>query len=626
MRSMKRSPYRSALLGGSLARSTIRSKRLASIAVACCLVGANLSVSAHSLTHRQEYASLIRSSHEAFDVEKGFGEILDRYTGQLSMEVVDVSLPGAGPTVEFRRRLEVNAFDPKAYYFNQYPAAQWDIAVPYIHGIYGSTEVRPGGPGSPFTCSSVAYYHKPPAIRGIQGHEYWSGIHLYVPGQGSTPLLLRSSDNPGPIGYQYVTSNDFHLTCSGHVDNASGTGYKAVDSSGTTYYFEWLGAYKAVIAMRPATPYEALYQGRQNFSAPREEVRLYPTKIIDRFGNWVTYKWTGGQLTEILASDQRSIVMHYIEGRLDRVVAGTRQWAFEYANVGNATNPFYVLTRVVNPDQSDWRFSVYQGWYAEFSYYDRSIDPNTTCNANGYWCTGRFVMDKLARCAWMRRRLNSVHEFSVTAPSGVTASYAFRAVRHPRTDVPYRCMDHGGDRPDWYSSYLEEPMYFDTESLVRKVVSGAGVPSLTWTYDYEEGPAPKFRDATLDTASTKTVSVQGPSRTMHYEFGRSLAGSEGMLLKESITDYHSADKVTSYEYVTAAEAASQNFAPTRGQSLTLAIPRDSYIRPLKATQTILDDVQFTWRVDSTCGPQASSYCFDNFARATKVSRSSGAPP
>jgi hypothetical protein len=37
----------------------------------------------------------------------------------------------------------------------------------------------------------------------------------------------------------------------------------------------------------------------------RSEIRIYPTQVTDRFGNWVRYTWSGSRLTQIQASDGR---------------------------------------------------------------------------------------------------------------------------------------------------------------------------------------------------------------------------------------------------------------------------------------------------------------------------------
>src|SRR5690606_40810610 len=79
-------------------------------------------------------------------------------------------------------------------------------------------------------------------------------------------------------------------------------------------------------------------------------VRIYATRVEDRFGNRVDYDWQGDRLTRIHANDGREITLAYnADGTLKTATAGNRVWTY-------AHDLYRGLTDVINPDQTRWTY------------------------------------------------------------------------------------------------------------------------------------------------------------------------------------------------------------------------------------------------------------------------------
>src|SRR5690606_16844457 len=83
----------------------------------------------------------------------------------------------------------------------------------------------------------------------------------------------------------------------------------------------------------------------------REEVRIYATRVEDRFGNYVNYSYTGALLTKIESSDGRVINFSYnAQSKISSVTAHGRTWNYGYSNG--------YLSTVTLPDGSQWSYST----------------------------------------------------------------------------------------------------------------------------------------------------------------------------------------------------------------------------------------------------------------------------
>ncbi len=213
---------------GDRKKSAIAKLLLGAVALICAMGFSNTGrATAYSV--REEYSALVARTMTVSPLgEDLYGESIDLATGRLEFSVADVELQGNNRLpVEFRRRHAVDAFDPKAFYSNQYHAAEWEIDVPYIHGLYARD--RPDQPGSPFGCSSVPVWggSAPPAFNGFTASTYWHGNFVHMPNSGDSEILRRNDTPklPAPAGYSYITNSGLHLQCVESIKNAAGKGF-----------------------------------------------------------------------------------------------------------------------------------------------------------------------------------------------------------------------------------------------------------------------------------------------------------------------------------------------------------------------------------------------------------------
>jgi hypothetical protein len=205
---------------------------------------------------------------------------------------------------------------------------------------------------------------------------------------------------------------------------------------------------------------------------------MLPTRIEDRFGNWITYQWSSDSFAHLVSmsagqagstSPDQTITAYYQGNRITRVSDGTRDWLYSY--IGDDVDG-YSLSAVTLPDGSQWHYSL-SGTLASresmlpFCDVDLDVDPESPAY---YWyCYGGGEVS------------NELFTGFVTSPSGATATYSFQLHHH---------LTSSSDK-----TYVL--------GLVSKTISGAGLPTATWRYSYMP-----------DKATTKTQCQAGacPSR------------------------------------------------------------------------------------------------------------------
>lgn len=175
--------------------------------------------------------------------------------------------------------------------------------------------------------------------------------------------------------------------------------------------------------------------------------------------------------------------------------------------------------------------------------------------------------------------------------------------------------------------YAVVPGEYFTFALVGKTVTGPGMPTSALSWDYSYGPANSCwvqGGSPLCSASsptTRTVSVTDPAgQVVRYTFGNVAYGNDGLLLKtEHGWTGSSAQRTVDIVY---ADSNAAPYAPFYGGT-----PRgrgDTRLSSEKAPQRRVVTTQqgrtFTWEVAADCS--GVPYCFDTFARPTKVVQTS----
>lgn len=592
-------------------------------AIAALLV-AGITTSANAQnTIPQEYDKTIKATNSIGTLGNDlFGEQVSLYTGATSFNAVDVSLPGNnGLAVEIRRRFSVTstaAADRPYLVSRDGGFADWELDLPYLQGIYALGHGWQAGDygASDQRCASGA--SEAPVVEGSfdglwLGPEYWHGNSLNVPGAGSQEMLGLNGGNPNlpsdGATYLWITNSQWVFSClSTTANGVAGDAFLGRSPDGVRYTFNWIVSRRAPTLVKdrgispdplsePApsdTEAAPMSPVGDPTSLSREEVRIYPTRVEDRFGNYVTYTYDPAnpwRLTSIVASDGRSLALAYdAAGHISTVTAGTRTWTYIYGNG---------LTEVRLPDQSKWliNFATLRNAYTE-------PDPNVTlaCEHSG------------------ASSIQSTFAGTITHPSGAVGSFSFKSTPHGRSYVPKQCIYP--DPGTMQSNYARVPFLFNEIALQQKQISGPGLATATWTYTYGSPNNSWLENCGSGCASTKTLVVAGPeSEWTRFTYGNRYQYNEGLLLKTERGSGPSAilsveDSIYQHDSAGQAYPASVGFsAYSRGDHMA------EKLMPLKQKTTTQQARTFKWQVASTCGA-GSSLCFDAFARPTKVVKSS----
>lgn len=447
-----------------------------------------------------------------------FGDKVAMYTGTTEFAVTDVSIPGNNNlSVAIGRRFVVQERSKST---GLYPGifGDWDLDIPHLHGVFAaasgwqvSTANQPNArctlPAA-FTNSNGVINGTPPVVSGtnsgaFSSAEYWSGNKLYVPGHGDKTMLVidaGNTDRPSDgAQYQWATEDQWVFSCLPTTANgAPGEAFVAVSPSGVRYTFDWYVSRGYVQLQKPVTIC-TVPSPSCNTVLDRSEVWILPTKVQDRFGNWVTYSYDPANpwhLTSITSSDGRSINLSYTAGLVSTVTAGAQSWGYTYDQYGG-------LTTVTLPDNSTWTNNL-SGIL--------SIVTGTSLHSD---------------CGDPPQYFGNSGTGVITHPSGAVGTFTFSARRHGRSYVPRNCAYLIGG-----ASYATEPDTIDGISVDSKSISGAGFASpLTWTYTYGPDNRSFQQDCASGCPTTKTVTVTNPDTTWaRHTFSNQYNSAEGRAL------------------------------------------------------------------------------------------------
>ena len=560
----------------------------------------------------QEYdrALKTRKTLTAFGPEQ-FGESVNLFDGTVSFRATDIDVPGNGSLPMSVSRSFAIGVPKNAALDGLF--GNWDIGLPYVGAVtdggapLGQTPnpnfVWPAGGSSQSRCSAPASIA--PDLGGGTG-----GGTLFALNERTSPKLVR----PTMPGMRWVTKGQWYFSCvpslaSGHP----GEGFLGVDPSGTKYTFNWM-----VSHFYPGSSLPGMGVGQ--IQVHRADVRLYPTRVEDRFGNWINYQWQGRRLLSMTASDGRRVDFAY--GADDQIVRATsngRSWTYTYYDSSNAGVGGRLGT-VTNPDGTRWIFGQDPGNYVHLEP-KYEMRPTTTPGGDRAFREVE-VLERVARCSFDHYLSPTVRPFEVTHPTGARAVFSFKTTRHGRTGVPAECQrgwDGGGDGggvnvDSAQNSQNMHPAFKVVMSLQSKRVEGPGVAPLTWQYAYANLQACVGGEcATQNTPTRKDVTVTSPDGDVTVStFGKQYGENEGQLLVVNKMRGGAVLSRTDYGYVSNAQAEHMPFPSYIGESISdfPDVFNETAIRPMREVITTQDGVSFVNETNS----------FDAFARPVSVTR------
>lgn len=567
----------------------------------------------------QEYASRVRARETLTALGPDlFGEQVNLFDGTASFSVADLSVPGnSALAVGVTRRLQIGNVGNAA---QEAPFGDWELAIPYLSNVSTTSTgwqvppdpnsfwivgganrfARCSGPQSPGDANTVDI---PNTLANAPG-----GGELFLITSATSPKLVR----PTVPGVRWLTKGFWYLGCtpslaSGHP----GEGFWAIDPSGTKYTFDWM-----VRHAYPGFSTPAMQNGGQLIHN-RSELRLYPTRVEDRFGNWVTYAWQGRRLLRIVANDGRRIDFGY--GSDDQIISATahgKTWTYTYRDHASPGVGGQLLS-VTNPDGSSWSYGNNPGPFVQYA---PRYEIRTTTTRGGMPATEEVeVYEKVTFCSYDHYLSPNVVPFVITHPSGARGEFRFRTMRHGRTNVPGACQfswDTNDAAPrESQNSHNLYPAFKDVWSLVGKSIEGPGLGRLDWVYTYDDLQACITTTCAQSGAPTrKRVTITQPNGdTLTNVFGKGHGLDEGVLLSTETRRGPVLASRVDFTHVSAAEAESLPFPALVGVSATeFSDPFSSAaLRPLKSSTRLEDGTTYVTAVN----------VFDAFARPVNVARS-----
>lgn len=439
------------------------------------------------------------------------GDSINLQNGTLSFSATDVSLRGNNALpVEFRRTLATKTRSGRnrggqgsGYNLLDAAMGDWEVDLPNIGGVYalssGWVNRRVGSEGN--RCSVANPSEAKPSnvsvgTQNFEGTEIWQGTSINIPGKGQKALLVRDVVWPQPPATTayWITSDWTTVSCLTSIQNGTGEGFLAVDAQGNKYRFDWMAvaAEQELVKPNPSKTGSPPY-----FYLPRGRFALYATRVEDRFGNWVTYRYSNAasapiKLDRIDSNDGRSVILTYVGGRLSTVQAANQTWSYTYSGAG-------ALNKVTLPDASYWSIDLpdFQNLLIRYPNSDLKDDPWRTCTDPG--------------------DLEShTYTGTVTHPSGAKGTFVVEPLRFYKDGLNEATNCIKNDPATTNDDYPIFPMAWDSYAVKSKLITGPGLVDANWIYTYWGGRA---------------TEIVGPGEYARYTYGNTFHADEGQLLK-----------------------------------------------------------------------------------------------
>jgi RHS repeat-associated protein len=507
------------------------------------------------------------------------GEQIDLNGGALSFRQTDLSLPGnSALEVAIHRK-----FQGVRYATNSFEFADWQLDLPMIQNTILRNNVPRYSGG--WSTGQECMQNRPGPIYNapdnIEESDYWNGTQLNIPGAGSQMLLQT--------GETYTTQSHWKIHCITRADG-QGQGYQAISPTGVKYTFD----VPRLIQMK-------------GFVKTRLTARFYAqmlvSRIEDRFGNYVVYRYHGTQLHSIEANDGRNITLTYHGGTgpfknyVSAVSGAGKTWHYNYLPATSQVQNS--LHQVVRPDHKSWLFSL-----AEINALGQPAVPTRELSTG---CERSMAASRTA---------------TITHPHGMVATFTLAPRVFGRTEVP-----------KWYKDmknyYAVQPCY-NQYSLITKQLSGPAVQTLSWHYSYSEnhgafvGAAKPVPNAHLtppsamdagDLRSTRVVAPDG-SVTLHYH-SRRFDFTEGA---EVLTEYYDKDAATLLKRIEKSYAR----GPMLGAAAMFDANSEStdHARYLVSVHTTLQQTKYSTNFSdfTPYGSAQLTHEFNNFSTQAKYTK------
>jgi len=616
---------------------------------------------AQSTPQEDEYKQLIRVNEDIQPLgEHPFGENISLYDGSLSFTQTDISLAGTGPLLQLVRQFDAEGDRPSRASGDSL-FGDWALVLPHLEtftaGVPPSASNPNGSPMwnyNPYTQlpqkiygwqidnyaapgidlnARCSHFDVPPtfvrqlgdpALSPWDPDEWWKGYHLVLPGESSQDMLSNIDTSTNGT-YPAVTKSHWRFSCLPTTSNGQpGEAFLGQAPDGTKYWFDML-VYRGAGGMtRPLyyngasvdshsstmvafanTSIETLisvlsgstmaHAMLNHDTMSRSLGMLLVTKVQDRFGNTLNYSYdVNGYLTGITASDGRALSVTYVSGtaRIQSVTlqpssGAARTWTYAYSPWTLGTS----LNAVTLPDGTQWRYNL------------TGFDAATLSSSGFSSCITLAVPANLGPTTG-----------TIVHPSGLTGTFTIAPIKHGRSWVPRGCVGTQSGDQNTGGSYSNAPDAWYSFTATQRTLSGAGLPTLTWAYNYS--PAnDSWGDCTGSCPTTIWTDVVNPDgSTVRNTFSNRYDITESQLQR---TDYYAGAAGSS----ALLRSESSSYAPPTTASLPAAaggnlldiLNADQVTKysPLNQRVITQDGDTYTWQAEA----------FDVYAQITQTKRS-----
>ncbi|HEL5026875.1 TPA: RHS repeat protein [Stenotrophomonas maltophilia] len=539
----------------------------------------------------------VRSAMElqAVKIDGAFGEVWAPYNGTVSFSVADVSWEGNSQIpVEFRRSTVVRErrfWHPgDARMSDEFGGLDdWNLDLPMIYGQFAQSLGWQTTDTNPYARCSVPALPKS-STTTQKAADFWNGYRLNVPGNANR-TLLDVRDTAGltkpQTGRTYTlgTKDLWMVSCLPSTKNGyPGEGFLVESPDGLRYYMDWVVTKTATTSVTYAASRSPLVP--QTNPMARSMVYFIASRIEDRFGNWVNFTFNGNNVTRIDSNDGRWINVGYTGNRVAYIDSARGRWSYAYSGNG-------MLAAVSRPDGSAWTYQSTGRLQATSEKMEFSDSGPATCN-NAPIITGED------------------YAYSVTNPSGAVGSFSFKYTGLTRNNIPRLCS-----KPAYTFEYWIIPPAEYSYALVNKTVSGPGLATATWQYQYQTGEQiweDQCSGLPALCAQPRVTTVTHPdSHREYFEHGNMFNVNDGMLLKQRWVSAGASPVVlreltNEYQWQNTGQPYPQKVGNSRVAYTSL--PAIENLQPIKRRTIIQGEDQYT----------RDTLAFDTLARDITVRR------
>lgn len=449
-------------------------------------------------------SSNFQKSHE-------IGDLYDVASGTVKFKRKDISVPGnSNLEVAYSLTYET-AFPDYIGWVEDIPRIEIFSGVDSLGGNNAPTSWLKGS----YCSGSFRHNHNGISMdvlgRAPKGHNsqiFYDRPTLKIPSENINEYLLENNGSliSNVTRFPYVTKSNWRFECSN--SNSSGQeGFIATSPNGLIYHFDYKTNFiGALNGTKPNQPFSSSVDGAGLTLIDRTPIAILATKIEDRFGNWVQYKYkTNGSTTnidQIISNDGRKITAVRNSNGVTISSSG-KTWKYDTKDnsSGTTSGSNRNSLTVTQPDGLKWIYNL-----------DASENVSSVDSDGNPICGRQFKPD--------RKVVNQ--PMTVISPYGMTTNLNFEFIRSDRSNIYSTRFQRKHDYMRCHYSYVlkEKSVRFGNELTTEKYEYSQtdGLFDIEAANPHQTSLISNPVPIGIDRANNKTVTKQFPdgSKVKYY--------------------------------------------------------------------------------------------------------------